>query len=52
MAREAYVTLLTSDGYAPGAEALLHSLRQTKTTRPLVVLLVGPKSSAVSRAAQ
>ena len=35
-ARQAYVTLLTSDGYLPGAECLLHSLRQSGTRRPVV----------------
>mmetsp|Transcript_2362 Transcript_2362/g.7139 ORF Transcript_2362/g.7139 Transcript_2362/m.7139 type:complete len:254 (-) Transcript_2362:8-769(-) len=39
MAREAYATLLTSDGYLPGAEVLIHSIKRTATTRPVVVMV-------------
>jgi alpha-N-acetylglucosamine transferase len=35
---QAYVTVLTGDGYAPGAVALARSLRAVGATRPLVVL--------------
>ena len=48
-ARQAYVTLLTSDGYLPGAECLLHSLRQSGTRRPVVTLVtsaVSPRARA------
>ena len=47
--RQAYVTLLTSDGYLPGAECLLHSLRQSGTRRPVVTLVtsaVSPRARA------
>ena len=46
--REAYASLLTNDDYLPGAEALLHSLRASGTTRPRVVL-VTPAVSARAR---
>ena len=48
-ARQAYVTLLTSDGYLPGAECLLHSLRQSGTQRPIIILVtsaVSPRARA------
>ena len=47
-ARQAYVTLLTSDCYLPGAECLLHSLKQSGTRRPVVTLV----TSAVSQRAR
>ena len=38
-ARQAFATLVTTDDYVPGAQALLHSLRATGTARPLVCLV-------------
>ncbi|KAI8928943.1 nucleotide-diphospho-sugar transferase [Entophlyctis helioformis] len=46
----AYVTLLTSESYLPGALVLARSLRRTSTPHPLVVLVtpdVGAAASAV-----
>ena len=37
-AREAYATLLTSDSFLPGVQALAFSLRRFDSTRPLLVL--------------
>lgn len=45
---DAYVTLVTSDFYVPGAEALARSLRRTGTRRPLVVM-VTPRVSGADR---
>src|SRR5262245_34025872 len=39
--RRAYVTLVTNDGYAVGAAALLRSLRRTRTSADFVVLHTG-----------
>lgn len=36
---EAYVTLVTSDSYVPGALVLGHRLRDLRTTRPLACLI-------------
>lgn len=41
---EAYVTLATNDSYCKGALVLGHSLKQTKTSRNLVVI-IGPMVS-------
>ena len=38
---QAYVTLATNDSYAIGALVLGHSLRNTGTTRSLVVMVTG-----------
>ncbi len=37
--RESFVTLATNDAYAIGALVLGHSLRQTKTTKELTILI-------------
>lgn len=43
----AFVTLITTDSFGPGAKVLLHSLRSTMTsatnTKPAVILLVTPQ---------
>ena len=45
---QAYVTLVTSDGYAIGAYTLAQSLRETGTTHPIIAI-VTDGLSAVSR---
>jgi len=47
---DAYVTLLTSDSFLPGAETLLYSLRKSGTDKALVAM-VTPAVSARSRSA-
>ena len=48
----AFVTLLTEDGFLPGVQALVHSLRATDppTVVACVVVLVTPSVSRVARA--
>lgn len=36
--KEAYVTLVTTDSYVIGAQVLAKSLRETRTTRPIICL--------------
>ena len=43
MAKEAWVTLATTESYASGALVLCRSLRRLNTTRPIVVLVVSSK---------
>ncbi|KAJ8608818.1 hypothetical protein CTAYLR_009358 [Chrysophaeum taylorii] len=45
----AFVTLLTDNSYLPGTQVLLHSLRETRTKRALVVMVTS-EVSARSRA--
>ncbi|KAJ1445820.1 nucleotide-diphospho-sugar transferase [Pelagophyceae sp. CCMP2097] len=49
MPGDAFVTLLTNDGFSPGAEALLFSLRKTTTKATLVVLVTPEVSARVRR---
>lgn len=45
--RECFVSMLTSESYLPGAEALLHSLRQTRTLREIVMMVTPDVSERV-----
>ena len=54
LGREIYVTVVVNDeesDQVPGLLALAATLVETGATRPLLVLLVGPASPAISRAA-
>ncbi|KAI6783204.1 uncharacterized protein J7T54_000706 [Emericellopsis cladophorae] len=44
--RHAYATLLLNDGYLPGALVLAHSLRDARTSKPLVCLVTLDSVSA------
>lgn len=41
------MSMLTSESYLPGAEALLHSLRQTRTLREIVMMVTPDVSERV-----
>lgn len=45
-ATQVYATLITSDAYAMGVEALLYSLFKTQTTHPVLVLYTPQVSQA------
>ena len=47
---DAYVTLLTSDSFLPGAETLLYSLRKSGTSKALAAMVTPGVSSASRRA--
>lgn len=48
---EAFVTMITSDDFAIGAEVMLHSLRQhSRTPRPQVVMVTSEVSQIKRRA--
>lgn len=48
---EAFVTMITSDDFAIGAEVMLHSLRQHSRTRRSQVVMVTPEVSEMKRQA-
>lgn len=48
--KEAYVTLVTTESYIVGAQVLAKSLRETRTTRPIICLVTSNLSEASFRA--